>query len=136
MQTIISDNIYITKFYYSKLPEHYFATEDGVANRSKMKSIANRKKVQRETKCVIYLLNRHEDGSKTLTEVSEGIVKCNPSDEYVKTKGRILAFYRALKNKDIQDFHVKKNANEFIRSYIDQCPASFDMIVSDFLRQG
>lgn len=135
MQTIISDNIYITKFYYSALPEHYFAKEDGVVNRSKMKALPNRKKVMRETKCVIYLLNRHEDGSKTLTEVSEGVVKCNPNDEYVKVKGRILAFYRALKNKDVQDFHVKKNQAEFVKSYIEQCPAAFDLIVEEFLRQ-
>lgn len=128
MITNIGTKAYITKFFYSSLPEIYFQNGDH-GKMISAKTISNRKKIPRETTCKIFeLVGRGEDGKAVLSEtpIAEATVRCNPKDNYSRASGRYYAFSRAIQNPSIASHDTV-----FLKSFVAGCSSSVDFIIEE-----
>lgn len=127
----IGNKIFIVKFFYERLPDHYFKGSD----RKEMKSnISNRNKISRSTTCKVYELvgakfdeatGKYVDG-KLSDAIVEATTKCNPRDIYKKSYGRYLSFIKAIGSPALSVYH-----SVLLKNFFVSCPASSDAVLEE-----
>lgn len=125
MQTVINGKTYITKFFYTQIPDSYFkkvSKDSSVVIRGEQRK---RFKKSRTTTAKVYEMVAGE-----LEQIAEASVKSFQKDVYVKAVGRKLAFLKVLETSSLKPF-----AETFVDSFEEQCQRSQRYDVSNLLHR-